>query len=255
MMSIQSLYKYGRINEKSESLFSTGNVWFSSPSSLNDPFECKPWFEFNGTKEQIIDVLIRVLHRNNPTTNPVDTIARAHQIYAEGRHTDPRIWSNLRRYVSDMLQQNIGIYCLTSSNSNILMWSHYADEHKGYCLEFAASDTTPFFGEAQKVNYSNEFPVVDFFETPHDKQVDLIFLTKFIGWHYEEEHRIIDHQLGPGLRSYPPELLKSVTFGLRMPEQDRAAIRQWLKQRQCEVLLYEATIDRREFKIEVQEIM
>ena len=56
----------------------------------------------------------------------------------------------------------------------------------------------------------------------------LIFLTKFDGWRYEEKYRIVDHQAGAGLHTYPAELLKSVTFGMRMPQDERQKVRQWL---------------------------
>ena len=35
--------------------------------------------------------------------------------------------------------EKLGILSLASSNKNLLMWSHYASEHKGMCLEFNAS--------------------------------------------------------------------------------------------------------------------
>jgi hypothetical protein len=248
-MSVEVLFKYGRLGEHSESLFSTATIWFASPPSLNDPFECKPWFEFDGTDEQIVGVLVRVLRRQDPARLQVDTLAAAISMLRDGRSKDPRFWSFFRNEVTKLIATKIGLCCLTTTNTNILMWSHYASDHQGYCLEFAATDATPFFGEAQKVSYSKEFPVVNFFDTPHDAQVDLIFLTKFEGWNYEEEYRIVDHQAGAGLRSYPPDLLKSVTFGLRMPEQDRLKIRQWLQRRDHKVEVFEATIHAREFKV------
>lgn len=46
------LYKYGRLNEYSEALFSKPQVWFSASLELNDPFECRPWYTFEGSTEQ-----------------------------------------------------------------------------------------------------------------------------------------------------------------------------------------------------------
>lgn len=186
---------------------------------------------------------------------PNDVTANAVSIFLEGRHRDPKTWENLRNDVIVRLGEDIGLYCLTKANNNILMWSHYAKNHKGYCLEFEATDLTPVFGESQEVSYAKEFPVVDFFNTPRDKQVDLIFLTKFIGWEYEDEYRVVDHQAGSGLHTYAPELLRSVTFGMRMPKSDRQRIRGWIKSRGHEVKVYEASIDDREFKIVITEAM
>lgn len=252
-MSIDVLFKYGSLSEHSESLFSTPTIWFAAPSLLNDPFECRPWLTFNGSQAQIVEVLTRVLRRDNPHMAPNDATAMAVSIFLEGRYRDPKTWENLRADVIARLGGDIGLCCLAESNDNILMWSHYARNHDGYCLEFEATNCTPVFGEAQQVLYASEFPVVDFFNTPPDKQVDLIFLTKYIGWRYEEEYRIIDHQAGAGLHSYPPELLRSVTFGLRMPESARQQIRAWVKNRGHDIRFYEAAIDDREFKVVIKE--
>ena len=32
--------------------------------------------------------------------------------------------------------EDYGIACFTTKNDNTLLWSHYADEHQGICLEF-----------------------------------------------------------------------------------------------------------------------
>lgn len=247
------LFKYGFINKHSESLFSTSTVWFSSPSSLNDPFECRPWFTFNGTEIEIVEALAGNLQKNSSMTLN-DATVQARSMFLSGQHCNSETWQNLRADVTARVAEKIGLYCLAKENDNIVMWSHYARNHEGYCLEFEATRSTRVFGDSQKVIYTEEFPAVDFFNTPSSKQFDLIFLSKFIGWKYEAEHRIIDHQRGPGLHSYDPKLLRSVTFGMKMPDRDRQKIREWLKYRSHEVKFNQATIDHREFKIHIVEI-
>ena len=253
-MTVEVLYKYGRLNEHSEALFSSPTIWFSPPAQLNDPFECRPWFTFEGTQEQIVGVLTRFLRRQNPHLTPENATAHAVGIFLEGRHRDPDTWNRLRHDVGETLGHRIGLYCLSKRPDSILMWSHYSQDHRGFCLEFEATDSTPVFGGAQEVRYAADFPVVDFFNTPHDTQVDLIFLTKYEGWRYEEEWRIIDHDRGPGLHEYPVEFLKGVIFGLRMPAADRAKIRAWVQRRGHAVKFFEAVQDDRQFKIEAREV-
>ncbi len=38
--------------------------------------------------------------------------------------------------------EKLGILSLASSNNNLLMWSHYASEHKGMCLGFERNSNT-----------------------------------------------------------------------------------------------------------------
>lgn len=253
-VTIERLYKYGYINENSEALFSTAQVWCSAPSKLNDPFECRPWFTFDGNKDEIIESLARILHKNNPQMTQDTATAEAVAIYFQGRHRDPKTWEALRQDVVQMLGNKIGLYCLSRIPDSILMWSHYGYKHEGYCVEFEATDHTVVFGEAQPVLYSDSYPIVDFFKTPKEKQVDLIFLTKYTSWAYEQEWRIIDFQNGPGLRKYPVELLKSVTFGLCMSEPNKALIRKWVRRRDHDVEFFQADQDDRKFSIQLREV-
>lgn len=248
-MTIEHLYKYGHLNEYSEALFSKPEVWFSPPPKLNDPFECRPWFTFEGTQSEAVDALVRILRKRNPDMTQDTATAEADGIFLQGRHRDPHTWEVLRDGVAQMLGKKIGLYCLSRIPDSILMWSHYGCEHEGYCLEFEATDHTPVFGEAQPVLYSDSYPIVDFFRTPNDKQVDLIFLTKYTSWSYEQEWRIIDFQNGPGVRRYPTEFLKSVIFGLRMTDQNKTLIRNWVKKRGHPIQFFQATQHDKKFSI------
>jgi hypothetical protein len=253
-VSIDRLYKYGRLNNYSEELFSSAQIWFACPPALNDPFECRPWFTFEGTEEQIVGTLVRELQKRDPLATQASATARVLSICRQGRHRDPHFWEPLRAGVLQKLSRDIGLYCLSRDQTSILMWSHYAQDHEGYCLEFEATNYTAIFGGAQEVHYSDDYPSVDFYNTSNDEQVKLIFLTKYTGWTYEKEWRIVDHQLGPGLRTYRSELLKGVIFGLRMPEDDKAQIRQWLARRGHPVQFYQAVLHARKFAIEIKEI-
>lgn len=247
---VERLYKYGAIDhsspdgvQRAERTFSSATVWFSSPASMNDPFECQSKFTFNGTADQIVVLLVREFRKREDITL-LDALARAHGIYASGVYKDQKYYGRFADDVAEAMKTEIGMYCMSETNSNILMWSHYAKDHTGYCLEFEATSHTPVFGKAQKVNYSENYPAIDYFNTPSEKQVDLLFLTKYIDWIYEKEWRIIDHLSGPGLKDYPIELLKSVTFGMRMTEQNKRLIREWIARRGNQIALYQAVQDR-----------
>ncbi len=97
-----------------------------------------------------------------------------------------------------------GIVSLTETPDNLLMWSHYAEEHKGAVVEFVIDETDPFdlfilggyrrFSDAKfsKVNYRKRrnypFSVgADSFESIRDHY----YLTKSDEWIYEREQRFI----------------------------------------------------------------
>lgn len=245
-MTIDHLYKYGRLNEHSEDLFSTARIWCSPPSQLNDPFECRPYVTFEGSKQQILERILRM-----DQLPEEDAEAKAEEIFQNGQWRDPDVVNKARKDLLKALETKIGIYCLSRVQDSILMWSHYASDHKGYCLEFEATNHTEVFGEARPIRYSDAYPIISCFDTPKEKQSELALLTKYKGWAYEQEWRIIDHENGPGFREYPPELLKSVVFGLRMPEGDKAKIREWIGRRGHTVQFYQAERNEDRFSIEI----
>lgn len=256
-MSIQHLYKYGCIKklceERTEKLFTTPTLWFSSPAELNDPFECRPWMSGDGTPDQVMAFLVRMFRKNLPYSDEETVRANAAACYLEGRHWHPETWKQIRVDLVSDFEKHVGLYCLSEVNDEILMWSHYADEHRGYCLIFEASDSTPTFGTAQRVTYSEDLPEIDVFTDPPHAVANKALLTKNGGWTYEKEWRIVDHDTGPGIHNYPVSLLSGVIFGARMPNEDRAKIRGWLRRREHEVQLYEAIQSDRNFKLEVRE--
>jgi Protein of unknown function (DUF2971) len=247
------LYKYGNLNQYSEKLFVAPQVWFSSPAELNDPFECRPWYKFDGSLDQIADVAQKMLQKQHPNLTSDMAAAETARLVLEGRYRDLQV-QNLAREVPARWLSNVGLFCLSSVCDNILMWSHYAGQHRGYCIEFASADDDYMFGAAEPVCYSPEYPVVELFNTSIDKQVQLTFLTKHDGWAYEREWRIIDTKRGAGFRPYPAKLFKSVIFGLRMPKSDRVRIREWVRDRGHLVTFYECLQNDRRFAIEVKEV-
>src|ERR1035438_6627432 len=72
------------------------------------------------------------------------------------------------------------IYCLTLLADSILMWSHYARNHTGVCLEFRVDDS--LFGHALKVDYLENYPSF----TPQDANIDptSMILAKAKDWAY-----------------------------------------------------------------------
>jgi len=84
----------------------------------------------------------------------------------------------------------MGMLCLSGKWDNILMWSHYGKDHKGFVIEFAGDD--PYFDSSlEKVNYTNERPTLG---TRQDGWNDpALFVTKSKDWEYEDEYRKFEY--------------------------------------------------------------
>ena len=87
------------------------------------------------------------------------------------------------------------IYCLSARPDSQLMWGHYADHHRGVCLEFDVR--TPDFSSAIQVDYNAAYPN---FSLIDDSDLSP-FHTKPSDWAYKEEYRLIAHEASEALRS------------------------------------------------------
>jgi Protein of unknown function (DUF2971) len=160
-------------------------------------------------------------------------------------------------WVQDLLSQKLAMYCL-SRRIDILMWSHYADEHKGYCFVFSESGLCSHFGEYSDVTYQDAYPEL----APQDSsegqvteaQLKAFVLTKYSGWSYEDEVRFLCWDSGAGLREYPPQHLRAVVLGARMDAPSREKVRDWLAKRASKPLLYEARLSTSRFALEFREL-
>lgn len=90
------------------------------------------------------------------------------------------------------MNENFGFLCFSKNWKNPLLWSHYANRHKGAALKVVIDDKV-----ALPVRYrKNRFPI-NFKEKIINKiqvtreELEGIWLTKFDSWSYEEEIRVI----------------------------------------------------------------
>ncbi|EHU4934854.1 DUF2971 domain-containing protein [Vibrio vulnificus] len=102
-----------------------------------------------------------------------------------------------------------GYLSLSKTNKNILMWSHYAQNHEGFVLGFD-SEHEYFKLGVSDIEYSDQRPYLNPLQSRQDAS---LFTTKSLDWAYEQEVRksmsFVEHiQLPNGntLLPYPDEL-------------------------------------------------
>ena len=120
---------------------------------------------------------------------------------------------------------------MSQIKDNILMWSHYANQHKGFCIGFVRKNDN-LLGDitnTQPVEYDCNYPEVDPLDEngnyDHTMFTKMLF-TKAKDWEYEKEWRLVYDE---GDREEPlPADISSIIFGLRMSERHKATIRKIL---------------------------
>jgi hypothetical protein len=166
------------------------NQIFASPfSDLNDPFE--------GMCDENIAVMTNIVGK----------------IFNE-------CTSELTRSIKEIMgfKSILGIYSLSKSNNEKLLWSHYASSHRGYCIEYDLDKLKDRYLVHLSVNEIE----VDYKDKPQTITIqdinnrDIIlrklFATKFSSWSYEKEIRLIFDEAK--YKDYHPSALTGIYFGL-----------------------------------------
>lgn len=110
------------------------------------------------------------------------------------------------RYFAE-IGQEIGVLCLSETYKDPVIWSHYADAHRGLALgyDFRAD---PGGAVCHPVHYELPRPVIDYTESERlraddhsnrlffDMVIEKGFCSKAPSWGYEKERRVFI-QLGP----------------------------------------------------------
>lgn len=229
------LYKYAPWQEKDENNFTRKNIegsklYFSTPDSFNDPFDNAPSYNISSeSRNTLLDIYIQ-----DDNSNFNDSfIKEAHNMSASAfniifKHSDYNKLNNAKR----------GITCFSKDKANILMWSHYANNHSGVCLGFDINESDEhlinFFDETknQKLFPNGKacrlLPIqyVSFDKRPSIDMTDeresllKILTCKSDLWKYEQEIRIMIHSydqiIFPQTLYYRSDCLKEIICGANM---------------------------------------
>jgi hypothetical protein len=135
---------------------------------------------------------------------------------------EPRVHAG----VLETLMNHLGVLCYSASINDPVIWSHYAERHRGVALgfEYAEPDQEPL-----QVRYSKHRPILDFkkIQGPPDAALDRViedaFMTKAESWDYEREYRHfirLDVCTMVGAHYFkviPIKSLREVVLGARCP--------------------------------------
>ncbi len=215
-MRLESLYHYQKFNaDRLVQTLSTQSIYCPNPSTFNDPWDCKPWFDKSVLTDSVSrEKLIRWFDAIGRVHNPelpeaerrrrVD-IMRRDKVFLE------RMVDECSASIAQVIDARYRVYCLTTDALSTLMWSHYADNHQGICLEFGVKNVVVC--AAQKVEYRDVYPALRLDATDEYQNL-LPILTKSEVWKYEDEYRLIAQDEAHAVHA---DTLKTTNNFLRLP--------------------------------------
>ncbi len=235
------LYKYQPCTCQSTSSLAAHKIWFSIPERFNDPFDCNFGVTLDDLSNECITSIIRVMRENKIPEIDLSglfdhgvaerylTNGKANSLAQERlRGILPRLTEMIEKK-RNRIYTSWGVACFTTKKLDTLMWSHYADGHRGFCLEFDTSfqPFQPGGGQsgALRVRYCKKYPRFNLAAVFKQEQsaVEDILTTKGCSFRREKEYRIIRRN-GNQSTSYDPKCLTAVYFGANMTEENQFAI-------------------------------
>lgn len=232
---VKHLYKYCAYNTNSLSILINKKIWVPKSESFNDPFDCDNKFNTDISEESLEKFAKRQNKKiDNDSTYKQDFIKKLKKI-------------------EDELDSEIGIFSMSSVGDNSLMWSHYADKHRGFCIEFVrkSGNNLGNFEMTKPVEYNRNFPKANLLDSDGciNKSVWVRkYYVKNEDWKYEKEWRCISMK-GNKAEDLPADI-SSIIFGLRMSEENKNTIRNILAD-QLGIRYRQAAKDEYQFKIKI----
>jgi len=230
----KKLYKYRVANEYSFTEIMQNKVYYSDPRRLNDPFDCSPVVLVDSELNDLENICFQLMYLTYTKKNYNSELAEKSALdeiteirYRASEYGDRQKDSEakkeyiyaLERGIIDNLIHTKGVLCLAQKWDCPLMWSHYADQHKGVCIEYDTSATK--FGVPVKVIYSGErgIKTSDLYKWLINNDKDALervrngyFYRKARQWKYEKEWRLVNKKNG---LDESPFSISAIYFGLR----------------------------------------
>lgn len=165
----QKLYRYRTFSKYSIEALKNDEIWGSSIMTFNDPYECLPYYDITEVNTYIsnefsVDVVKRNFDRIASNNMPpkflnafpkelieklktikmdIPTVEQLSKIMPKIMTIFVNYWqANLNeldiQFFSGVLNcaRMYHIACFSENNSSILMWSNYANNHTGFCVEY-----------------------------------------------------------------------------------------------------------------------
>ena len=238
------VYKYRGNFERDLKSLQNDQFWASSIGQLNDP--CEGLLITDEIEQQLYDFCKLIQNQSSVTNNEAA--------------------NNLLLQINNLINmkdKQLGIFSLSKVFDDELLWAHYADSHRGFCIEFDSNKLTSFY-------YENDIPILNIFYADSPPKLDFINLMNTLDakdantktssqqilqlmlgykskrWEYENEVRIISNTTEN--QDYDFRAVTAIYFGLRMDESNIIEVMQTLQGRG--IKYFQMKLKSKSFKLE-----
>lgn len=234
-----AFYKYGTFAkiERLKPMICESRFYYASPNQLNDPTDCRNIVQ-DHSEGEIEEFLLKANRQFYGDSRGDEYIRQG--IKQFGPET---LLEEMTKSFNKIMDTRYGVYSLAKRPNNMALWAKYADNHKGYCLEF--SDISKF-SNIYKVRYTKKLPLRLGLELD-PTQADFLY-TKSPEWSNEEEARILTKT--PGYQVLPKGSLKSIIVGEHSNIENQQTISDWINECHANIVIKRAKFNGAKQKLE-----
>jgi len=254
-----ALYRYRsleRLAYKLEEL-RDGYVFLSDPAKFNDPYDSALSVSWEQVQKQVLEkfgIEYSKFFESLEESQKEEWRIQQEQGFQSpgllslfGPSADPFSW----------FQNLVRVSCFATNPNSVVMWSHYANQHTGICIEFSRSSmlsSAKFLELLHPVRYSEK--ILDAFQLtwpnmPEEVWHILAACHKSKEWEYENEWRLVSLDPASGGKFFldPCGIKPSrIILGERIDQPNQAAIEELAQKISVPVIKAELAKDR--FKIQ-----
>lgn len=181
----------------------------------------------------------------------VAVVSVGFKLYSNNKKLQREEINKLKSYVDNyfLFVKRTRLSCFSEDHHNILMWSHYADCHRGMAISIDPSIELWGGKYFNKVNYYKERVDIPFSQS-NNGFIEALITTKAEFWSYEKEWRYIKHEVQntPTFKekgfdihyvNINPRVIRAIYLGMKMPEVERKKIIQYRDKYLKEVVIYQ----------------
>lgn len=207
-------YSFRSVSDYSIADLRNETVSLSNPSEFNDPVDSAffPWLclkiqELHENQKDKEELFYRVIYEAYSNVRARCFVRKSH--LPEKEHADDEM----------------------DEVCNTLMWSHYADYHKGFCVKYVFPSSLTLDDDKQKHELLKlgEINYVESMGYNQDLTFNQAFFTKSRAWEYENEKRLFYYNENGSPEfvtiNLPEKSLKAVFIGLKCSDEDAYKIR------------------------------
>lgn len=204
------LYRFEKLTEERVDTIRRGFLWCASPSNFDDFADCRLHLSIEDHPEWATDCVL-TLAEKLADSSPIGPMTAMRLIDLIRIHREPdkdvddileSMWT--QNEIRDKIRKTTEVCCFFQAPpESPVMWAHYANGHKGFCVEYSFNTDSDDHGTLFfPVNYSTRIITVSAVELLLSPTIatEKITTSKGSAWAYEREWRLVRPSALPVVR-------------------------------------------------------